>query len=115
MPAGCEPNLVGPATGAVAACAVLSSHLHTPGASARTRAPAPTHDLHAALSRLRRCFAATRPGSTLPGWPDWYARRVADLDARPALSPACPLSGSGARACVRWAALDCREAILSGA
>ena len=62
--------------------------------------PAPA--LHAALSCLGRGAPATGPGPALPGWADWHARRVADLDARPALSPARPLSGAGACAGTRW-------------
>src|SRR5262245_11891525 len=53
---GCQPDLVGPPTGSIAASATLSGHLYAARWSARTRAPAPAHDLHTALSRLRRCF-----------------------------------------------------------
>src|SRR5262249_54024074 len=64
--------------------------------------PAPAHDLPAALSGLRCGTPAARPGPALLGRTDWYARRVADLDPRPALSPPRSLPGAGDRVRAGW-------------
>src|SRR5206468_4153943 len=77
LSAGCQPDLVGPPTEPVAASATLSRHLHAAFWFASARTAAPAHNLHVALSRLRRSAPAASRRSALPRRTDWHAGRGA--------------------------------------
>src|SRR5262249_49914938 len=57
---------------------------------------------------------ATGPRSTLPRWADWADWGAADLDPRPAVSSACPLSGAGCCAGRGWGAPPAAQSSLLG-
>src|SRR5262249_10509240 len=105
LSAGRHPGLASRAARPTAAGSLLPGHVHVALRATCYRSTAAGDNLLPAVSYLRRGFAATGRRSALPGWPDWHARHLTDLDARPALPSPRPLSGASACPDTRWRAL----------